>query len=385
MRTIAIAVLVAGLTLPAFAAIDQSREGKLYDKGSEAVDNHEWSRAARTFRAVAAMHDEHADAALYWLAYAQNKMGMRPEALASIVELRTQYPKSRWNEDARTLEVEIRQSAGQQIEPERVGDEDAKLIVLSGMMASEPDRALPMLTQIVISDQPVKTKKRALFVLSQSGNPKAFEVLDKVALDPKTPELQAFAVRYLGLVGGRQTHKILADVYAKTKDVDIKRDVLRSMVTSGDRQQLLVMAKGESNSDLRGVAIMGLGTLGARDELSTLYTTETSPQIRGRIIQSIFISGGADKLVEIATNEKAIPLRIEAIRNLGMIEPKKSGDRLVSIYNSDTRPEVRRAVIQSLCLQRNAAALAALEKTEKDPALRRDIERRLSLMHMADE
>ena len=346
MKKIAIAILIAALTVPAFATMEQSREAKLYDKGTSAVDDHAWSRAVTLFRAVAGMHMEHADAALYWLAYSQNKMGLRSEALEALVEIHTAYPKSRWNEDARALEVEIRQSAGQQIEPEHVDDEDAKLIALASMMGSAPDRALPMLTQIVIGDRPLKTKQRALFVLTQSGNPKAFEVLDRVARDRSKPDLQSCAVRFLGVVGGEQSHKVLADVYANTSDLDIKRDVLRSMMTSGDLQRLLVMAKGEANTELRGVAIVELGALGARDELSTLYITEPSTQLRGRIIQSMFIGGNADKLLEIAKNEKVIQLRVEAIRSVGLMGGQKAGEKLVSIYGSDARPEVRRAGVR---------------------------------------
>ena len=50
-----------------------------------------------------------ADAALYWKAYAQNKLGQRPEALATINILLKDYPKSRYLSDAKALEVEVKQ------------------------------------------------------------------------------------------------------------------------------------------------------------------------------------------------------------------------------------------------------------------------------------
>jgi hypothetical protein len=37
----------------------------------------------------------HADGALYWKAYAENKMGQRADALSTLVELQKSYPKSR--------------------------------------------------------------------------------------------------------------------------------------------------------------------------------------------------------------------------------------------------------------------------------------------------
>ena len=47
------------------------------------------------------MQLSHADAALYWLAVAQSKMGNRSEAVATILSLQKQYPKSKWNDDAK--------------------------------------------------------------------------------------------------------------------------------------------------------------------------------------------------------------------------------------------------------------------------------------------
>src|SRR6202023_2474412 len=45
------------------------REEDLYDEGNDAIDEHDWKRAARAFQKVAEMKMSHADAALYWLAF----------------------------------------------------------------------------------------------------------------------------------------------------------------------------------------------------------------------------------------------------------------------------------------------------------------------------
>src|SRR6478672_11763859 len=60
------------------------KEEDLYDSANDALDDHDWRRAAASFRKVADMHMAHADAALYWLAYAQGKMGARSEALSTL-------------------------------------------------------------------------------------------------------------------------------------------------------------------------------------------------------------------------------------------------------------------------------------------------------------
>ncbi len=57
------------------------------------------------------------DAAMYWTAYALNKLGRRDEALTTIGNLRKQHPNSRWLNDAGALEVEVKQAAGARSRP----------------------------------------------------------------------------------------------------------------------------------------------------------------------------------------------------------------------------------------------------------------------------
>src|SRR5436309_13015791 len=109
VNRIAFSVLVAMLvTSPAWAMSDDApqknkakeqkeksveREADLYDEGTDALDEKDWTRAERIFRRVARMQGEHADASLYWLSRAQNEMGQRAEALATLLELQKAAPK----------------------------------------------------------------------------------------------------------------------------------------------------------------------------------------------------------------------------------------------------------------------------------------------------
>jgi HEAT repeat protein len=361
------------------AAQKADKEEDVYDSATDALDDHDWRRAAASFRKVAEMHAAHADAALYWLAYAQEKFGARSEALSTLLQLQRTYPKSKWIEDGKTLEVEIRQSAGQQIEPEHVDDEDVKLMAINGLMNSDPDRAIPILEGILNGSQPVKLKDRALFVLSQSGSQHALDIVARTAKSGP-PDLRNRALRYLGIMGGDRNRAILADIYNSTNDLSVKKSVLKSYMVSGDRARLLALAKGESNPELRADAVMQLGVIGARDELSELYNSEPSVEVRKKILQAMFIGGNTEKLAEIARNEKVFELKLAAIRNLGILGGGKSGDLLISLYNTDSRPEVRKAVIESLFIQGNARTLITLARAEKDREMKHQILQKLSVM-----
>jgi HEAT repeat protein len=361
------------------------REQDVYEEAQDALDEHEWRRAADLFLKVAAQHGAHADAALYWRAYAQNKNGNRTDALTTLVELRKAFPSSHYVEDSKQLEVEIRQSAGQNVSPENQDDEDVKLMAVMGLMNSDPDRAMPILENILKSPtQSSKVKDRAMFVLSQSGSLRAAEAMTRIAKDGTHRDLQSRALKYLGIMGGENSRRILADVYGSTNDVNVKRTILKSFMISGDRAHLLSVARGEQNPDLRSEAVRQLGVSGARNELAELYASESSTKVKKSILQAMFIGGSADKLGAIARTEKDPELRIAAIKNLGLTGGAHTSPILRSLYESDSNPDVRRAIINAFFLHGDAKTLADIGRREKDPALRREIVSKLSLMHSKD-
>jgi len=351
------------------------REEQLYDRATEALDDHDWQRAATVFRQVADQRLEHADAALYCLAYADNKRGLRGDALAALDELKRAYPKSRWIEDSRALEVEIRQSSGQHIEIRHLSDSDEKLTILSGLMDSDPEEGVRLGEDILRNTQQSKVKDGVLFVFSQSGDPRAMSIVVKTAKDTKSPDLQKKAVRYLAVAGGKETKKALNEVYATATDVVVRKAVMKAYLITGDRVQLLTLAKNEPNIELRSDAVTELGALGARNELADLYKSETSTAIRKRIIQAMFISGNSEKLLEIAKSEKNPELRITAIRNIGFAGGQPAS--LIPLYDGESDVAVKRAIVDSLFYMGGTAQLRALAQKEKDADLRQDIEQKL--------
>ena len=69
-------------------------EAGLYADGTRAVNESRWQDAVRLFNRVAQMHGEHAEGALYWKAYAENKEGQPANALNTCGELRKRSPCS---------------------------------------------------------------------------------------------------------------------------------------------------------------------------------------------------------------------------------------------------------------------------------------------------
>lgn len=367
---------------PATAAgsAETDRADSVYEQGMTALDERQWDRAIELFDEVVRLNGNRSDGSLYWKAYAQNKQGRRHEAMDTITILKKRFPKSRWISEARALEIEVSQAAGSPVRPEDEADEDLKLIAINALMQSNAEQAIPMLQRVLQSSQSPKLKERALFVLAQSGSPKAREAIIQIARGQANPDLQSKAVHYLGLFGGTESRKALADIYASSYDVQVKRTILRSFMIAGERDRLVAAAGSEKVPELRAEAIRQLGVLGAKTELWQLYKTESSLDNRERILHSLFISGDTDRIAAVARNEKDPKLRSRAIHWLGVSGSQKTGDVLVSIYQTDKDPSVRRSVLQGLFVQGNATALIGLARKETDPGLKREIVRKLSMM-----
>ena len=95
----------ASCTTPALSAMDEDR----------------WDRALERFNRVIEMNGSRVDAAMYWKAYAQNRLGQRAESLATIAELIKSHPNSRYASQAKQLEADVRRSTGQPGEPGDAG------------------------------------------------------------------------------------------------------------------------------------------------------------------------------------------------------------------------------------------------------------------------
>ena len=354
---------------------------ELYDDGREDLDEDRYDRAAAKFQQLAEMNGPQTDAALYWKAYADNRLGKRDAALTTIADLKRRFPQSRWKKDADALEIEVRQTTGNPAHPENQSDEELKMLALQGIMNGDPQKGISILENILNGSGTPKLKSRALFMAAQSGQPEAREVLAKIARGQSNPELQRKAVEYLGLFGGAEARKTLADVYASSSDASVKHAILRSYMIGGDHERLFAAAKSEKDESLRREAIRQLGLVHGISELQQLYQAESSTDLRREILQAFFLAGDSGKLVQAAQGEKDPNLRRAAIRNLGLIHSDDSGKALQDIYAKETDHSLKSEVLNAYFLQGNARALVAIARSEKDPELKKTAVSKLTLMH----
>lgn len=314
----------------------QASDDRGYEQGQRALDARRWDEALQQFAEVASRKGGRADGALYWKAYALNKLNRREEALRSIEELRKDYPASRWLDDAKALELEVRQAAGEKPRPEAEADEDLKLMALNSLGHTDPERAVPLLEKFLSGAASPKLKESALFVLAQSGSAKARDVLGQIARGRANPDLQIKAIHYLGVVmSSAANRQLLGEIYAGSSEPPVKHAILRSFMVSGDHERLLTLAKNEKDPGLRKEAIRLLGVMGPKtgDALASLYASETDSSIRKEIVNALFIQGNAKVLIELARKEANPEIKKEIVNRLSIMHSKEATDYMMEILN----------------------------------------------------
>lgn len=318
--------------------LKSSRSGSdaLYNEGTRALDAGRWDDAARVFTQAAERKDDRADGALYWKAYAESKLGQRETALATLTALIKDYTSSRWLDDAKALEVEIRQNSGQPVSPNSESSDDLKILALNGLLQSDPDQALPIIEKLLKSNNTPKLKDRALFVLTQSRSLKAQQILTDVAKGGSNPDLQIRALRYIAM-SGHDSRATLYSIYTASNDHAVKKAILSYFVMSkftDSNDPLVNIAKNEKNLDLRKSAIQHLGmSQKTGDILQSLYAAEQETEIKKQIADALFIQGNSKGLVELARKETNPAMKKQIVEKLSIMRSPEATQYMLEILS----------------------------------------------------
>jgi len=240
---------------------DHSQVESQYSQARNRIDSNQYDRALEPLDRVINAKGERADAAMYWKAYSLMKLARRDEALSTLGQLTKQFPSSPWVKDARALEVEVKQAAGQNVSTD-MADDDLKLLALQGIMRSNPDTALPAVEKLLAGSGSVRLKERALFVLQQSRSDKALGIIGNVARTNSNPDLQQRAIRILGSSNSPEAINTLVAVYKADNSVETKKTVISALASAGRNTAavtaLVTLARAERNPELKKMIVQHL-------------------------------------------------------------------------------------------------------------------------------
>lgn len=307
------------------------RTDREYDEGTRALDARRYQDAVARFDTVIANNGTRADGAMYWRAYALNRLGRRDDALAQIATLRRQFPNSPWVKDAQALEIEVKQSNGKPVSPAQEANDDLKLMAINGLMNADPDRAIPLLDGLLKGPSSPQVKDRAMFVLTQSRSPQARAVLMQFAKGAGNPDLQVRAIRYIAMTGTPEARQELASIYSGTNDVNVKKTILHSLMRPESVDTLVEIVKNEKNAELRRDALRQIAMFGSSAQAEQLYTAEPSAENKDAVVDGLFARGDAKTLVDLARKETDPERKKHIVSRLSLMQSKDATDYLMEL------------------------------------------------------
>jgi hypothetical protein len=271
-----------------------------YAAGNKALEQQNWSEAVASFDKVINAKSKRADAALYWKAYALNKLGNGPLAQATCYQLRSQYSSSSWNKDCSALGINLwgdgqvppvaaipptpplpplppvppveDYGAGYDGSVPRGSDEDLKILALNSLLNQDPAKAVPLLRGMLSGNQSMQLKKHALFVLAQSRSAEAQAVLNDAVMGKMGPELERQAIQSVAVFQGKKANDTLAEVYRSTSDAKIKRAVISAFFITQDAPRMVELARSEKDMELKRGIVSQLALM--KDKAATDYMME---------------------------------------------------------------------------------------------------------------
>jgi hypothetical protein len=177
--------------LPSLASVDpaatsdssEAPDDNAYADGVRAINTARWSDAIAIFTKVAAQGGTHADGALYWKAYAENKQGKGSTALETCADLRHSHPGSNWIGDCGALEIEIHAQNGQPVQPGREQSDELKLLALASLMQHDEKKALAEIDEILNGgDASEKLKQGALYIMGEHHTDTIYPQIARLSL-----------------------------------------------------------------------------------------------------------------------------------------------------------------------------------------------------------
>jgi len=252
-----------GVDLPPLPPLPPLDLDSVYDQAREAIENSRFELALRDLdQVIAQSNNARKDAAMYWKAYSQSKMALSDEALQTIKDMAARFATSPWVKDAKALEFEIQQAAGQPISADLQNDEELKLLALRGVMQTDPDKGLPIIEKMLAGGAAPRVRDRALFVLSQSRSPKARDIMISTAKNNANPELQLRAIRYLGFMGN-EDRDLLPGIYRASADASVKRAIVNTLFMQRNAKALVDVARSEKDPQMKKEIVSKLSIMKA--------------------------------------------------------------------------------------------------------------------------
>lgn len=356
-----------------FAQADQ----QTYQQGMRAYSKKQFQKAINLFNQAMTQQDSNHDAMLFWTASSQFKLDDYQKALNTLKTLFSDFPKSRWLEDAEALQAEIQAVSGLKPDEESLQGLSAEtvLVFLTHMPAGE---ALPLIESLMERQGYDRIKEQALFALTQIKGKQARQLLQQYAED-ESSRFSHNAIQYLALSGEPQNLAYLKKRFQQTQNQNLKAELLSAFMLANDVDMLVDIARGSENKQLAIQAQNLLGAMGNKDALVMLYQEATSTEDKIHLLDGLAIAGEREFLNQALAEATEPELKHRIIRALGLAQDCESIERA---YENAETEAMRKACLDALMIAAQCDLVVQFLQTETVPQHRATLI--LKLAHQGD-
>ena len=357
------------------------------------ITDGEWAKAQAKFDEYvkAYPNEKNIEAALYWLAYTQHKLGRHDQVKATIDRLLQQYPRTTWREDARVL---LAQQPGAYVQEYPV-IQGYPVTNLPTVIAQAPQAAVvvqppqaPVIyapelgTPIAISAGPPGGIGPTIIGFDgfpRSGNdddPCEFKIVVLQALfetDPQrgimaatewlkpgstqTTRCKSAALSLLGRNGGKAVTPVILGVARNEPDLKLRARAIATLGETNDDSVLDALrdfALNAQDNEIVEASVYALSRHTGERALAVLTDIATSGKTvtqRKYAIASISTRPGepaVDALFRIYDADQSLEIRKSAIYGFANRKSERAGNRLFEIARSSDNVELRKAAIGAL-------------------------------------
>ena len=396
-------------------ATAQSDATTVFRSARDLITDGEWAKAQEKFNEYVSSfpNEKNVDAALYWLAYAQNKLARFDQARATVKRLLDKYPSSSWRDDARVLLAQI--PGGYAVTAADV----TTVIGTGGLVAGGPvegayytPSAPPApVAATIISGQGIATAPAVAWSLEASNNgsaddddPCEFKIVVLQALfqtDPQrgivaatdwlkpgstqTVRCKSAALTLLGRNGGKAVTPVILGVARNETDLKLRARAISALAATNDDSVIDALRDFALNSPQPEIVEASLYALSkhtgerAIGVLSDIAISGKMTTPRKLAIASIASRPGepaVDALFRIYDADQSLEIRKAVISGFANRKSERAGNKLLEIARGSDNVELRKAAISAISRRGGDKAiefLLSLYDTEKNEELKDQI------------
>jgi HEAT repeat protein len=395
----AVALAVAGYALAQESA-DAQREA-----AREALNKAHYEEAAQLLAEVFEMEKEHQEAGndLYWQAFARYKL-RRTEELKIAAELLVRQQE--YYQEAETIgegeallarlyaelaergEVHAAREIHEMSEDE-MRREESRVAALESLMRMNPDKAMPILEDIVTGKKEASPefRRHAIFILCQTEDPRTEDMLIQILQTSEDPELLSDVVMCLAMKDSDQALDAIVELFERSDDPQVDEAAMFAIGRHGGDRAFTMLADiardPEADPEMRSQAMFALSQTGRDDEVAdiavNILKTETDRQMLEMALMTLGQLEGdlPDQVfLELIANPEADDeLRAQALF-MAAQRDDLSIDFLMKVYEEaegrELKMQVCHVITQMGDEEEGLDALIQIARDETDPEIKQN-------------